>query len=34
MNLLSFLLVIAACFSARDGGAWGWWVFLAVLASD
>lgn len=34
MNLLSLMLVIIACCSARDGGAWGWWVFFAYLVSD
>ncbi|VEH65464.1 Uncharacterised protein [Rodentibacter pneumotropicus] len=34
MNLVSFIFIIAACLSARDGGNWGWWVFFAMLASD
>nr|DAR88541.1 MAG TPA: hypothetical protein [Caudoviricetes sp.]DAT23809.1 MAG TPA: hypothetical protein [Caudoviricetes sp.] len=34
MNLLCFFFVIMACLSARDGGRWGWWVFLALLVSD
>lgn len=31
MTLCTFVCVIFACLSARDGGVWGWWVLLAVL---
>ncbi|ESQ72722.1 hypothetical protein P1062_0204070 [Pasteurella multocida subsp. multocida P1062] len=34
MTLLQFILVIVACNSAANGGAWGWWVFLACLCGS